>query len=133
MPRDPSRRDALRAMSRSAAALACVPLVGCTSEPPGPPLPRVPLADLVPGRRIIVTIGIEPIEVARTEEGIQARSLLCTHMGCRVSWHDDACRYVCACHEGTYDANGEPVAGPPLEPLRRAPFRIDRGDVVIGG
>lgn len=80
-----------------------------------------------------MAIGIEPIEVMRTKDGIRARSLFCTHMGCRVSWNDAGEKYICACHEGQYNDAGDPVAGPPLEPLRRAAFRIEGNEVVVGG
>jgi cytochrome b6-f complex iron-sulfur subunit len=60
----------------------------------------------------------KPVEFLRTGQGIQARSLKCTHLGCEVAWVEGERRYRCPCHEGTFDEEGRVVAGPPPGPLR---------------
>jgi Rieske Fe-S protein len=70
--------------------------------------------------------------VVRTEAGVVARSLLCSHFGCRVEWREAERRYHCPCHEGLFDAEGMPVGGPPNRPLRRVRAEIVEADVVIG-
>lgn len=73
-----------------------------------------------------------PVELLRTEEGIVARSLLCTHFGCRVRWSEEEARYLCGCHGGAFDADGRPVAGPPSRPLPPVRFELSEDAVVVG-
>jgi Rieske Fe-S protein len=106
----------------------------CAPEPPPKPGPvRVPLADLEGGRRIIVVVFGNPVEVSRRGGIVVARSLLCTHTGCLVKWKEDRRQYVCACHQGRFDENGEVVEGVPPRPLPTLPVRISGGHALIAG
>lgn len=128
------RRTVLRWIG-AAAGGAAVGLVGCgpAADPNAPPEPlEVPLADLPPETRVVVRWGVQPVELFRTADGVRARSLVCTHVGCTVVWTPDQGRYLCPCHEGQFDADGNVVAGPPPEPLRSVPLTV-RGDVVVLG
>lgn len=93
---------------------------------------RVPLASLAVGERREVEHGEEVVEVVRTADGVVARSLLCSHYGCRVAWDAAARLYRCPCHAGTFDASGRPVSGPPPGPLRAVRVTID-GDAALVG
>ncbi|MGE3276452.1 MAG: ubiquinol-cytochrome c reductase iron-sulfur subunit [Vicinamibacterales bacterium] len=104
--------------------------VACRQGPP-PPVANVPLADLAGGRRVIVQVGPAPVEVRQVGDAVQARYLVCTHMACRVSLDEQTGGYRCACHDGHYDAEGRPSAGPPSLPLADAPFEIEDGAVVF--
>ena len=53
--------------------------------------------------------GDRPVELYRTFEGVRARSLLCTHQGCDVKWVEGDNIYLCPCHDGKFDADGEPI------------------------
>ena len=92
----------------------------------------MPLSELPPGKRVRVEYDDNPVEVLRTNSGIVARSLRCTHFGCRVRWSDEDARYVCACHGGSFDADGKPVAGPPSRPLALVRFELEGDEVVVG-
>ena len=92
----------------------------------------IPIRDLAPGRRVIVIAAGNPVEVVRSEQGIVARSLRCTHWGCVVKWKQEESAYVCPCHEGRYDATGAVLAGPPPLPLRSVPVKVSNGEVVVG-
>jgi Rieske Fe-S protein len=92
----------------------------------------VPLEALPLGGRVVVEYQGEPVEVRRLESGVEARNLNCTHFGCLVSWRDDTRSYHCSCHDGRFDAEGRPVAGPPNLPLKRVPAVIS-GEVVRVG
>jgi len=92
----------------------------------------VPLSELPLGVRVRVTYDGAPVEILRTESGIVARSLLCTHFGCRLRWHPEESRYVCACHGGAFDAEGRPVAGPPNRPLPLVSVQLEDDVVVVG-
>ncbi|MDP1570858.1 MAG: Rieske (2Fe-2S) protein [Vicinamibacterales bacterium] len=127
MPQPPvTRRDALRGLAVVAAGLAAA----CDAAPV-PPEAVVPLADLAAGRRVRVLVGGKPVEVVSDAGAIHARYLVCTHMGCLVTWHEDRERYVCACHDGLFTRSGRPVGGPATEPLVEVPFTLEAGEVVF--
>jgi cytochrome b6-f complex iron-sulfur subunit len=128
------RRAALRALGEAVGAALAVGLGACSPSPsPGARTVRIPISDLPVGVRVRVVSGGHPVEVLRTAEGVTARSLVCTHMGCEVRWSPATRTYNCPCHGGVYDAGGGVVAGPPSHALRSAPVRIQGDAVVLGG
>ena len=58
-------------------------------------------------------------------------SPICTHMGCNVLWNSEKRRFVCPCHGGEYDADGQNLAGPPPRPLARLSVRVENGTLMI--
>ncbi len=115
-----------------APAAATLASAGCAApapqEAPAEGL-RVPLASLPAGVHVRMTMGDRPVDLLRTDAGVIARSLWCTHMGCEVTWDESASRYRCPCHGGEFDAQGEPAGGPPKTALRRLVTRV-AGDAV---
>ena len=65
------------------------------------------------------------------KEDVIVLSAVCTHTGCNVAWHPDVEKFICPCHEGTYNIHGEVIAGPPPRPLQNLPVRIDNDQVLI--
>ena len=131
--RELDRREVLAA----AGALIglALPPIGCSAdaEPPlAPGQAAIPLSELRPGERRVVMVGENPVEVLHTGDAVTARMLRCTHMGCVVRWRPALDEYVCPCHEGRYDANGNPIAGPPSRPLATVPVSIRGSRVVLG-
>ena len=105
----------------------------CAKQPPPPPpKTRVPLAGLALGARTVVKLGEEPVEVLRTEAGVRARSLRCSHFGCLVNWRPAENDYLCTCHQGRFDADGGPIGGPPYTPLRTVPAVVEGDTIVVG-
>jgi len=110
-------------------------LGGCAGETENsaaPPL-RVELTDLPLDRPVNFEHRGDPVELLRSESGIRARSLLCTHRGCVVVWKAQISEYQCPCHEARFDAAGQPIAGPPGRPLAELPVTITGTTVVVGG
>jgi Rieske Fe-S protein len=93
---------------------------------------RVPLQKLRAAGRLEVEYLGDPIELRAAPEGPVARSLLCTHFGCRVQWDAAAGVYECPCHQARFDADGRPVAGPARRPLRGLRVAVEGGDVLAG-
>lgn len=60
-----------------------------------------------------------------------ALSSICTHLGCRVRWNDDNEQFLCPCHVGIFDKQGNVVAGPPPRPLDRYQTMIDGEEIFI--
>lgn len=110
-------------------------LVGCKAgsdaEPAGPMTIKV--AELPLNRRIRLEQDGRAVEVVRTEAGVTARSLLCTHQGCNVRWIEEEQIYLCPCHDGKFNAEGQPIYGPPRDALRRLTVTMTPTEAVIGG
>ncbi len=114
----PTRREFLGHACKCGAAVAALALLPSCNGETVPPGPRLDWSELPDGARVIVMDDSLPIEVSRTGDQVRARSLLCTHQGCEVQWQAERDQYFCPCHEGVFDASGQPVLGPPREPLR---------------
>ncbi len=56
---------------------------------------------------------------------------VCPHLGCSVYWRPKENRFDCPCHQGVFDADGQPIAGPPRAPLNRYPLELREGKVFI--
>ncbi|MFN8588263.1 MAG: Rieske (2Fe-2S) protein [Candidatus Eisenbacteria bacterium] len=125
------RRRMLLTVLGLAPAAATLSAEGCAPAPPRGEAPlRVPLASLPEGRRVRVMMGDRPVELVRAGDGVTARSLWCTHMGCEVGWSADRSRYLCPCHGGEFDERGVPLNGPPKAPLRVLTVAVV-GDVAV--
>jgi cytochrome b6-f complex iron-sulfur subunit len=93
---------------------------------------KLVLAELPLNRRVRIEHDGRAVEVVRTPDGVTARSLLCTHQGCNVRWIEDQQIYLCPCHEGKFNAKGQPTYGPPREPLREIDVTVTGTQVIIG-
>lgn len=60
-----------------------------------------------------------------------AFAINCSHLGCPVRWVQSAGLFMCPCHGGVYDAQGNVTAGPPPRALSRYPVRVRGGRVEI--
>ncbi len=56
----------------------------------------------------------------------------CTHLGCAVRWIEDKKHFLCPCHNGIFDFNGNVIAGPPPKPLKRLNYKIAEGKLLVG-
>lgn len=57
----------------------------------------------------------------------------CTHLGCVVFWSADDTVFECPCHEGLFNLEGRPIAGPPERPLARIQLEIRDGVIWATG
>ena len=62
---------------------------------------------------------------------VQVLSNVCTHLGCRVTWHPDIQHYVSPCHDGHFNLTGQVVSGPPPRPLDEFITKIENGNLFI--
>ena len=56
----------------------------------------------------------------------------CAHLGCPVRFIEAARSFICPCHGGTYNFDGEVTGGPPVRPLDRFETKVDNGRVLVG-
>ncbi len=61
------------------------------------------------------TINITRQGKVGSAEDFIALSSTCPHLGCHVHWEPQHERYFCPCHNGTFDALGKGIGGPPGE------------------
>jgi Rieske Fe-S protein len=58
-------------------------------------------------------------------------SNVCTHLSCRVNWHNDKQQYICPCHDGRFGIDGQIVSGPPPRPLDVYATKVENGVLSI--
>jgi menaquinol-cytochrome c reductase iron-sulfur subunit len=59
-------------------------------------------------------------------------STRCAHLGCPVRYIQASQKFVCPCHGGVYDSQGQVEGGPPVRPLDRHYTRVVDGRVEVG-
>jgi menaquinol-cytochrome c reductase iron-sulfur subunit len=59
-------------------------------------------------------------------------STRCAHLGCPVRYIQASQKFVCPCHGGVYDSQGQVEGGPPVRPLDRHYTRVVNGRVEVG-
>ena len=69
--------------------------------------------------------------VREADATVRVFSNICTHLGCRVSWHPDLEHYVSPCHDGHFDVLGKNISGPPPRPLDEYQTKVDGGNLYI--
>jgi len=67
----------------------------------------------------------------KDEKTVKVLSNVCTHLGCRVSWHPDLQEYVSPCHDGHFDIDGNVTKGPPPRPLDQYEVKIEDGNLFL--
>jgi cytochrome b6-f complex iron-sulfur subunit len=88
-------------------------------------LPLNAFKDLVIGQTPAIVLNIPG-------KGIRAFSRVCTHLGCLVKYYPEKQLFICPCHGGSYDLNGNVVSGPPPRPLPRFAVKVRGDNLVIG-
>jgi Rieske Fe-S protein len=107
-------------------------------------IPLGPLANFPPGVPTLVsfvrtkvngwekTSNSHGVFVVRGE-GDQMKTLsnVCTHLSCRVNWHEADKEFKCPCHDAAFDINGGIIHGPQPRPLDEYEFKIEDGNLLI--
>jgi len=79
----------------------------------------------------IFKFGSRPGLLVRTLGGTwKAFLAVCPHLNCTVQYRSETQQIWCACHNGTFDLNGQVISGPPPKPLEEFAVNV-RGDEVI--
>ncbi|MGA1195234.1 MAG: ubiquinol-cytochrome c reductase iron-sulfur subunit [Candidatus Latescibacterota bacterium] len=87
--------------------------------------------ELGPNEGKIFRFGNKPGLLIRLSTGeYRAFSAVCGHLQCTVQYRSDMSQIWCACHNGTFNLNGEVLSGPPPTPLERYEVAI-RGDEIL--
>jgi len=75
--------------------------------------------------------GNDLIAVRISRDEVKVFSSVCTHLGCRVHWDSVEGDFLCPCHEGRFNTNGEVIGGPPPTPLPAFPVKIDGNNLFV--
>lgn len=90
-------------------------------------------SDLRLGEAREIILNNKPVIVInRYQKGFIAFSRVCTHLGCLVEYDKGLRKMVCPCHAGTFDLEGNVLAGPPPRPLPAIPLKVEGDFVIIG-
>lgn len=83
-------------------------------------LSGVATATLAPGEGAVAEVDGERVGAYRDEDGtLHAVSLVCSHLGCHVTWNPAERSWDCPCHGSRFDVDGEILHGPAVRPLDR--------------
>lgn len=55
----------------------------------------------------------------------------CPHLGCHVEFKERKKRYVCPCHGGVFDEDGNRVSGPPPRGLTKIATKVEDGQIWV--
>ncbi len=94
---------------------------------------EIPKSDVPLGTAKDLMIGGTPAIIVNTSsKGFLAFSKVCTHLGCLVKYDPERQEFICPCHAGTFDLEGNVISGPPPKPLPRFSVRVEGNNLVIG-
>jgi cytochrome b6-f complex iron-sulfur subunit len=102
-----------------------VPPIKLVEVPAGKP------DDIPPNGVRLVELPEGPVMLEKADNEVRAFSAICTHLGCSVQWHPEEKKFICPCHQGIYDFNGNVVSGPPPRPLEKLPVKLHDGQVFV--
>jgi cytochrome b6-f complex iron-sulfur subunit len=91
-----------------------------------------PMSELSEGAMKRVIIKGKPVGVILSDGKLHALSLICTHLGCIVSWQSDQMRFLCPCHASIFDVNGTVLGGPAPRPLPSYEAKVSGNTVIVG-
>jgi len=105
--------------------------VGRFADLPASGYLRVEVA--APTRSFWCETTLASVIYVRREEGGRAVAMQgkCSHMGCAVHWDAGNDLFLCPCHEGRFDADGNALSGPAVVPLARLEAVVEGGDVFV--
>ncbi len=99
----------------------------------GPKNLSIPIGEVPVNSTKELMFGSTPIIVLDIpDKGYLAFSRVCTHLGCLVKFDKERQEFICPCHAGIYDLEGNVVSGPPPRPLRKFAVKVAGDNLVIG-
>lgn len=96
---------------------------------------KIPVArrEVPPGKAFFFNFRGQPAVVLQPTPGqFVALSAVCTHLGCIVQWLPDNREFLCPCHAGRFNAEGQVLGGPPPKPLTLLPLTIEDDQILVG-
>jgi Rieske Fe-S protein len=69
--------------------------------------------------------------VRRADDRVDAFTTICPHLGCSINYEEKAHRFICPCHNGTFELSGERVSEAKLGAANPPPRDIDKLEVKL--
>jgi menaquinol-cytochrome c reductase iron-sulfur subunit len=77
-------------------------------------------------------VSAQSVYVSHTNDGqLEVFSAICPHLGCSVSWQANHDKFVCPCHGGEFNADGQRISGPPPRAMDRLPTQVKDGKLQV--
>lgn len=77
-------------------------------------------------------VSAQSVFVTQNPAGqLEVLSAICPHLGCTVSWQQARDRFVCPCHGGQFQADGQHISGPPPRGMDRLPSQVQNGQLQV--
>ena len=92
----------------------------------------VPLQREVNDGWVSGTTTVAVYVVRETETDFRAFDIHCTHLGCPLSFSSGAGKFMCPCHGGNFDIEGNVTGGPPPRPMIQYAVQVVDGNVQVG-
>lgn len=71
-----------------------------------------------------------PAIIYQTDQGFQAYTLICTHLGCTVEESEGG--FSCPCHGSTFSADGRVLTGPAVDDLEALEVELtETGNLLV--
>ena len=71
-------------------------------------------------------------QIREATESLNVLSSSCAHLGCPARWEEDRTLFLCPCHGGLYDVNGNWYGGPPPRGLYRYTYEVrEDGNIYV--
>ncbi|MCL5774182.1 MAG: ubiquinol-cytochrome c reductase iron-sulfur subunit [Firmicutes bacterium] len=91
------------------------------------------VSEIPAGKSKELLYGNTAVLVINVKGEFKAFNAKCTHLGCIVKWSESKGVFICPCHNGTFDTNGNVVSGPPPRPLGRIAVQVKEDKIYVGG
>jgi len=65
------------------------------------------------------------------DQGIAVLSSICPHLGCPINWHPNQSEFICPCHGGIFNADGQRGGGPPPRGMDPLEFQVRAGRLFV--
>jgi Rieske Fe-S protein len=75
--------------------------------------------------------GVWVRRAAEGDKDVTVLSPVCPHLGCSTRWHQDLAQFLCPCHKGAFDVNGQRIGGPPPRGLDALEWQVRDGQLWI--
>jgi Rieske Fe-S protein len=84
---------------------------------------RVPASELA---------KLEPTGIVKVgDDGLDARSAVCPHLGCTVSFDGVQKNYLCPCHDSRFELSGAKQGGPSERGMDQLPLQLVNGRLLL--
>lgn len=89
-------------------------------------------AELSPDSAKIFRFGETPAILIKTPDGqMKSFSAVCTHLSCTIQYVPGKNHFLCACHNGKYDLNGNVISGPPPRSLEVYKVHVEGENIIV--